>query len=94
MSTDKVNTFNQDYILRVGEGKGSTWEWDLRRLFDDAMNGCSMISLDMLKERVMQLSHIQMAKYYEKVFDLAVDKHVVTTTIDRKGRVVVITTPS
>jgi hypothetical protein len=48
----------------------------------------------MLKEKVMKLSGILMPQYYEKVFSMAVEKHVVTTTIDVKGRVVVITTPS
>ena len=92
--SDKIESFNQNYIIRHGEEKGSPWEWDLRRLFDDAMGGCAMITRDMLKEKVMQLSGILMEKYYEKVLSLALDKHVVTTTLDRKGRVVVIPTPS
>ena len=90
----KVDSFNQNYIIRLGKGKESAWEWDFRKLFDDAMGGCSMIGLDMLKEKVMKLSGILMPQYYEKVFSMAVEKHVVTTTIDVKGRVVVITTPS
>lgn len=91
---DKVESFNQNYIIRHGEEKGSPWEWDFRRLFDDAMGGCAMITRDMLKEKVMQLSGILVEKYYEKVFSMALDKHVVTTTLDKKGRVVVIPTPS
>lgn len=90
----KVDSFNQNYIIRLEKGKESAWEWDFRKLFDDAMGGCSMIGLDMLKEKVMKLSGILMPQYYEKVFSMAVEKHVVTTTIDVKGRVVVITTPS
>ena len=42
----------------------------------------------------MQLSGILMEKYYKKVYSMALDKHVVQTTLDRKGRVVVITTPT
>ena len=42
----------------------------------------------------MQLSGIQQPKYYDKVFRLACDNHIVKTTMDRNGRVVVISTPS
>ena len=48
----------------------------------------------MLKDRVMALSGIQQPKYYDKVFQLAVDRRVVQTTMDRNGRIVVITVPS
>ncbi len=94
MPKSKVDTLNQAYIIRHNGSKGSSWEWDLQRLFRDAMNGCLMISQDMLKEKVMKLSNIVRSQYYEKVFRLAVEEHVVQTTLDKRGRVVVISTPT
>ena len=47
-----------------------------------------------LQRRVMELSHIEQPKYYGKVFDLAVEKRVVCTTLNKGGRVVVISPPS
>ena len=94
VSSDKVDTFNQTYIVRHHNQANNPWEWNLRLLFDDAMNGCSMMSHDMLRQAVMKLSGIIQPKYYDKVFKLAMERHVVQTTLDRKGRVVVITTPT
>ena len=47
-----------------------------------------------LTNGVMELSHIEQPKYYGKVFDLAVEKRVVCTTLNKGGRVVVISPPS
>lgn len=42
----------------------------------------------------LSLSGIQQPKYYDKVFNLAVDQHIVRTTMGGiHGRVVVILTP-
>jgi len=53
-----------------------------------------MMSHDDLKKAVMELSGIVQPRYYEKVFKTAIEQHVVMTTLDRRGRVVVISTPS
>ena len=90
----QVDTFNQDYIIRNASNLEKPYDWDVRKLFADAMAGCSCISPDMLREKVMKLSHIQVPQYYEKVFKAAQELHVVMTTLDRSGRVVVITTPT
>ena len=89
MKSEAVDSFNQKYILRQDDG-GNSWDWDLQTLFTDAMAGCAMIGLDMLKANAMKMAHIQYAQYYEKLFQRAMDKRVVQTTIDRHGRVVVI----
>ena len=47
-----------------------------------------------LREKVMKLSYIQVPQYYEKGFKAAEQQHFVTTTLDKAGRVVVITTPT
>ena len=89
-----VDTFNQDYIIRNVSNLEKPYDWDVRKLFTDAMGGCSCITPDMLREKVMKLSHIQMPQYYDKVFKAAQELHVVMTTLDRAGRVVVISTPT
>ena len=89
MKSDAVESFNQKYILRQSDG-GNSWDWDLQTLFNDAMAGCAMTGLDMLKANAMKMAHIQYPQYYEKLFQRAIDTRVIQTTIDRHGRVVVI----
>ena len=90
MSSDKMESFAQQYIVRHPDNPQRPWEWDLRRLFADAMGDCAMMSRDDLRLRAMCLSHIRQAKYYDKVFDMALEQRVVQTTMDRNGRIVVI----
>ena len=89
MKSEAVESFNQKYILRQSDG-GNSWDWDLQTLFNDAMAGCAMTGLDMLKANAMKMAHIQYPQYYEKLFQRAIDTRVIQTTIDRHGRVVVI----
>jgi hypothetical protein len=42
----------------------------------------------------MKLSEIKQPKYYEKVFELAVGQRVISTTMDKHGRVVAVLIPS
>jgi hypothetical protein len=91
---EKVDSFNQQYIIRHTGSSRMPWQWDLRRLFDDAMGSCAMMSPSTLQEQVMKLSGIAAPKYYEKVFRLAVEQRVVKTTLDNNGRVVVISIPT
>ena len=94
IKSEKADTFNQKYIIRNDGNARQSWEWDLRSLFNDALSDASQLPVDMLKKRVMTLSCIQQPKYYDKVFQLAVDQRVIKTTMDRNGRIVVITVPS
>jgi hypothetical protein len=94
VSAARAATFNQAYILRDGEDARTSWKWDLHKLFGDAMGDCAQLSQEELQRRVMELSHIEQPKYYGKVFDLAVEKRVVCTTLNKGGRVVVISPPS
>lgn len=94
VSAVRAATFNQAYILRDGEDARTSWKWDLHKLFGDAMGDCAQLSQEELQRRVMELSHIEQPKYYGKVFDLAVEKRVVCTTLNKGGRVVVISPPS
>ena len=94
ISTKQVGSFNQKYIIQNESNAEKPYDWNVKMLFADAMGGCSCISPDMLRDKVMELSHIQMTHYYDKVFKEAETQGIVTTTLDRAGRVVVISTPT
>ena len=87
---EKVRSFCQDYIIHNGPEARLPWEWDLKRLFSDAMGSRAEMGLEDLRREVMRLSHIEQPKYYDKVFRMAIDRRVVQTTMDRMKRVVVI----
>jgi len=94
VSREKADSFNQNYIIRHPDNARTPWEWNLRLLFGDAMKDVAMMSTEGLQKAVMGLGGIKMAKYYDKVFRLAVDRRIVQTTLDRNGRVVVIPIPT
>lgn len=94
ISSKQVGSFNGKYIIKNASDAENPYDWDVKSLFADAMGGCSCISPDMLREKVMALSGIRMPSYYEKVLHAAEERHVLTTTLDKAGRVVVITTPT
>lgn len=94
ISRKQVGSFNKKYIIENDSNAKEPYDWNVKMLFADAMGGCSCISPDMLREKVMELSHIQMTHYYDKVFREAESQGFVTTTLDRAGRVVVISTPT
>jgi hypothetical protein len=57
------------------------------------MDGAAFLSCDDLRERVMKLSGIRIAQYYDKVYDAAEKQRVVKKVLDNKGRVAVIRMP-
>lgn len=88
MAQEKVMTFCQKYIVRHDDG--DTWEWDLKLLFADAMGTRAMTGRDELKRLVMTMANIRAPRYYDKLFQMALEQRVIKTTMDRSGRVVVI----
>lgn len=94
ITSKQVGSFNEEYIIKNMSNSEKPYDWDIKKLFTDAMSGCSCISPEMLREKVMKLSFIQVPQYYDKVFKAAEQQHIVTTTLDKAGRVVVITTPT
>lgn len=94
ITSKQVGSFNEEYIIKNTSNSEKPYDWDIKKLFTDAMSGCSCISPEMLREKVMKLSFIQVPQYYDKVFKAAEQQHIVTTTLDKAGRVVVITTPT
>ena len=93
IKTDKVDLFNQDYIIRNPDNALQPWEWNLRKLFLDAMGDLPSLPLEALQNEVMTISGIKQPKYYDKVFKLAVDRRIVQTTMDKHYRVVAILSP-
>ena len=90
IKSEQVDSFNQEYIIRNASSAKLPWEWDMQKLFNNAMGNCAEMGLEMLQKHVMELSGIKQPKYYDKVFKLALDQRVVQTTMDKCGRVVVI----
>ena len=91
--TEKAETFTQKYIIHNDGNARQPWEWDVRLLFEDAMKDVTTVGLEALQNEVMTLSGIRQPKYYDKVFQLAVDQRVVQTTMDRNGRIVAMLIP-
>ena len=91
---ENADLFNQTYIIRNSGSARLSWEWNLRQLFADALADRPSLPLDALMNEVMALSGIKQPKYYDKVFNLAVDQRIVKTTMDQRGRIVALLIPS
>ena len=91
---ENADLFNQTYIIRNSGSARLSWEWNLRQLFTDALADRPSLPLDALMNEVMSLSGIKQPKYYDKVFNLAVDQRIVKTTMDQRGRIVALLIPS
>lgn len=93
MATDKAETLNKDYIITHPDHPQQPWEWNLRKLFTDAMGSWTVRRDDDLRQRVMSLSHIAKRQYYEKVLDAAVDGGIIRRDLDRCGRIIMMLSP-
>lgn len=93
IKSDTADRFNQKYIIHNDGNARQPWEWDLGQLFGDVLSQYPSLPLDALQDQVMSLSGIKQPKYYDKVFNLAVDRRIVRTVMDKNGRVVAILTP-
>lgn len=87
------DTLNTEYIIRHPDNPDNPWEWDLRRLFADAMGSLPSMSADQLRQAVMKLSHIKQYQYYYKVFNEAEKRKVIMKVFDRYKRVVIVLSP-
>ncbi|MCR5242083.1 MAG: AAA family ATPase [Prevotella sp.] len=87
------DTLNHDYIIEHNDKTDTPWEWDLRRLFSDAMGNLPSLSDEQLKQAVMKLSRIRQYQYYYKVLDEAEKQGIVRKTLDRYRRVAIILVP-
>lgn len=87
------DTLNHDYIIEHSDNADAPWEWDLRRLFSDAMGNLPSMGDEQLKQAVMKLSNIRQYQYYYKVLDEAEKQGVIRRTLDRYRRVAIILVP-
>ena len=89
-ATASEDALNQDYII---SHDANSWEWDLKRLFTDAMGDLPSMGSDQLMEAVMKLSHIKHSQYYHRLLFEAVRRGYVTKTTDRYKRVAFVLPP-
>lgn len=73
----KWESFNQTYIIHHPESQENPWEWNLRRLFTDAMEGRPYRSYGEVMGAVMRLSRIVDKYYYYARFDEAVNQQII-----------------
>lgn len=87
-----INSFNRDYLIDNPESDQG-WDWNLQKLFADAMAGKALAGSDEMMEAVQRLSHIKQKQYYYKVLGEAESKGIVKKTYDRNGRIAIIMPP-
>ena len=73
----KLDTFNQDYIIRHPENPDCPWEWDFRKLFGRVMGGRSVMGYADFEETAMTEAHILRQTYFEKIFSEAEAQRVI-----------------
>jgi hypothetical protein len=72
----KWDTFNQDYILH--EEGSDCYEWDLRELFEDAMEGRSSRPFKHFMGASLKLSHIVDPNYFYQLVDEGISKKIIS----------------
>jgi len=87
-----ANSFNRDYLIDNPESDQG-WDWNLQKLFADAMAGKALAGSDEMMEAVQRLNHIKQKQYYYKVLGEAESKGIVKKTYDRNGRIAIIMPP-
>ena len=91
---EEMAKLNQDYILSQADPSDArTLEWDLQKLFNDAMADWQVRTADDMEQRVMALTHIRRKQYYYKLLDEAVNRGIVLRQLNRVGRVVIMLPP-
>lgn len=94
-ASEKVveDKLNRDYIIDRPLQSDTDFEWDLRRLFTDAMGSLPCMGSEQLQQAVMRLSHIRQKQYYYKLLSEAEKSHIIIKNFDRCKRVVYMLTP-
>lgn len=88
-----ISTLNSDYIIRHPESQDKPWEWDLRRLFTDAMGGLPSMGNEQMEQAIMKLSHIRQKQYYYKILAEAEQQGIINKSYDRYKRVAIVLLP-
>lgn len=72
----KWDTFNQDYIIHE-EGSDS-YDWNLRELFEDAMEGRPSRPFKHFMGASLKLSHIADPNYFYHLVDVGIEKKIIS----------------
>jgi len=72
----KWESFNQDYILH--DDANDTYEWDLRDLFEDAMEGRPSRPFKQFMGAALKLSHIQDPNYFYHLVEEGIAKKIIS----------------
>ena len=83
-SKERLPQLNAEYIVHDDAAQGG-WQFDVMRLFHDAMRGRDEIGGKELRERVMQLSGIVVPFKYNKLLEQALEQKVIEKSM-RDGR--------
>lgn len=75
---EKWQQLNPQYIVHHGDSPDLPWEWNLHRLFGDALAGKQYLPYGSLMGIVLGLSHIQDKKVYYDIYRQALDRGVIT----------------
>ena len=78
---ERLPQLNAEYIVHSDDG-GDGWQFDVMRLFLDAMRGREEIGGAELRERVMQLSGIVRPFKYNEVLKQALEQKVIEKSMD------------
>lgn len=86
----KWESFNRDYIIYHDDLPDAPYEWNLRKLFADALEGKPYKPYSVVMGVALKLSNIQDPKIYYALFDEAVErKIIIKETIPQTGQQIV-----
>lgn len=86
----KWESFNRDYIIYHDDLPDAPYEWNLRKLFADALEGKPYKPYSVVMGVALKLSNIQDSKIYYALFDEAVERRIIIKeTIPQTGQQIV-----
>ena len=74
---EKWQSLNPTYIIRHPEGTKPAWEWNLRRLFSDALAGKDCLPYGTLMGIALGLSHISDKQVYYTAYKQAIEQGII-----------------
>lgn len=90
-SAERLPHLNPEYVLPSNDGQDN-WQFDVLRLFTDAMRGQAEVNATELRLRVMQLSGLCSWKLYGSVLSKAVEQRIIVKGT-KNGRIVYTAAP-
>lgn len=77
----KWEMFNRDYLIYHDDSPNSPYDWNLLKLFTDALEGKPYKPYGIVMGIAMKLSKIKDAKLYYALFDMAIEKKIIMKDI-------------